>query len=75
VATTTVRLTPDDERLLDDLATAYGGRSNAIREALRQLGAVRARQEALGRFLADWEADAGPVDEATVAAMAERFDV
>ena len=39
MSTTTVRLDEDDEALLDMLAPEYGGRSSAIRQALRNLGA------------------------------------
>jgi predicted transcriptional regulator len=73
MSTTTVRLDDDDERLLDKLAPAYGGRSNAIRHALRQLSSEIDRQRALDEFLSDWQDSAGPVDEEAVEAMAERY--
>lgn len=73
MSTTTVRLTEDDEHILDELARVYGGRSNTIRQALRRLSAEVDRQQALEEFLADWEHDAGPVDEGAVEAMAQRF--
>lgn len=73
MATTTVRLDADDERMLDRLAPAFGGRSNAIRQALRQLSAEVDRQQVLEQFLADWQRSAGPVDEDAVAALAERY--
>jgi predicted transcriptional regulator len=73
VSTTTVRLGPDDEQLLDRLASVLGGRSNAIRQALRQLSADVDRHEALGDFLAAWTHEAGPADEAAVEAMAKRY--
>ena len=73
MSTTTVRLDEDDEEILDKLAPAYGGRSNAIRQALRQLSAHHDRQEALGAFLTAWDEDAGPVDEGAVTAMAQRY--
>lgn len=73
MATTTVRLDADDEHLLDQLASSYGGRSNAIRQALRQLAAEVGRQRTLEGFLADWQEVDGPVDEAAVAAMAQRY--
>lgn len=73
MSTTTVRLDEDDERVLDQLAPAYGGRSNVIRQALRMLHAERDRQEALDGFLAAWQREVGPVDEDAVAAMAERY--
>jgi predicted transcriptional regulator len=73
VSTTTVRLDDDDERLLDQLAAELGGRSTAIREALRHLAADRARRDALGAFLEAWNDEAGPVHEDTIAAMAQRY--
>ncbi|MCU1356904.1 MAG: hypothetical protein JWM89_2322 [Acidimicrobiales bacterium] len=68
-----MRLDDDDEHLLDELAAVYGGRSGAIRTALRSLSAEHDRQRALAEFLAGWEAEAGPVDEVQVAAMAKRL--
>ncbi len=73
VSTTTVRLDPDDEQLLDKLAISFGGRSNAIRMALRGLAENVDRLEALGAFLAEWELAAGPVDETQVDAMTRRY--
>ena len=71
--TTTVRLDDEDEALLDMLAPEYGGRSSAIRQALRNLAADRRRQDALRSFLADWDAEAGPIDDDDTAAMANRY--
>lgn len=73
VSTTTVRLDNDDEQLLDKLAASLGGRSNAIRIALRSLAEDVDRHEALGAFLAEWELDAGPVDETRVEEMSRRY--
>jgi predicted transcriptional regulator len=73
VSTTTVRLDNDDEQLLDKLALSFGGRSNAIRLALRSLADDVDRNEALAAFLADWQNDAGPVNEAEVEAMTRRY--
>ncbi len=73
MSTTTVRLDDDDERLLDQLAAELGGRSTAIREALRHLAADRARRDALGAFLDAWADEAGPIDGDAVAAMAQRY--
>ena len=73
MSTTTVRLDEDDEALLDMLAPEYGGRSSAIRQALRNLGAEQKRKHALRSLVAKWDAEEGPIDEADVAAMAERF--
>ena len=73
MSTTTVRLDDEDEALLDMLAPEYGGRSSAIRQALRNLAADRRRHDALGAFLADWDAHAGPIDDEDIAAMAARY--
>lgn len=75
MATTTVRLDEDDEHILDKLAPAFGGRSNAIRQALRQLSADVDRQQALESFLSDWQSTDGPIDEHAVEAMAQRYDL
>jgi predicted transcriptional regulator len=75
VATTTVRLDEADERLLDALAPSHGGRSGAIRHALRQLAAQEARQTSLEAFLAAWEREAGPVDEDEITELVERYDL
>ena len=71
--TTTVRLDDEDEALLDMLAPEYGGRSSAIRQALRNLAADRKRQIALRSFLAEWDSEQGCIDEEGVAAMADRY--
>ena len=75
MSTTTVRLDADDEALLDLLAPEYGGRSSAIRQALRNLAADRRRHDAFRSFLADWDAQAGPIDDEDIATMAERYDL
>jgi Arc/MetJ-type ribon-helix-helix transcriptional regulator len=68
-----VRLDAEDQALLDMLAPEFGGRSSAIRHALRSLAAVRHRRDALCSFLADWDADEGPVDDQDIATMTDRF--
>lgn len=73
MSTTTVRLDNEDEQLLDKLALSFGGRSNAIRLALRNLGQDFDRNESLGVFLAEWQSDAGEVNEADVDAMTRRY--
>jgi len=73
MSTTTVRLDDEDEALLDMLAPEYGGRSSAIRQALRNLAADRKRQNALRSFLAEWDTEDGPIDEDDIAGMAERY--
>ena len=73
MATTTVRLDPDEEHTLNELAEIHGGRSNALRAGLRLLAAESQRHAALADLLADWEHEAGPVDEGAVAAMSARY--
>lgn len=73
MATTTVRLDPDEEHALDELAKIHGGRSNALRVGLRLLAAENQRHTALADLLVDWETEAGPVDDEAVAAMSDRF--
>ncbi len=73
MSTTTVRLDDEDEAILDMLAPEFGGRSSAIRQALRNLAADRKRQDALRSFLAEWDAEKGPINEDDIAAMADRY--
>jgi predicted transcriptional regulator len=73
VATTTVRLDPDEEHTLDELAEIHGGRSNALRLGLRLLAAENQRRAALVDLLLDWERETGPVNDEAVAAMSDRF--
>jgi Arc/MetJ-type ribon-helix-helix transcriptional regulator len=73
MGTTTVRLDDEDEALLDMLAPEYGGRSSAIRQALRSLAAERKRQLALRSFLDEWDTEHGPAGESDVASMADRY--
>lgn len=75
MATTTVRLDPDEEHTLDELAGVYGGRSNALRQGLRLLAADTRRRSALADLLAEWECKAGPVSEDAVAVMTERYNL
>ena len=73
MSTTTVRLDDEDEALLDMLAPEYGGRSSAIRQALRNLAADRKRQNALRSFLAEWDTEDDPIDEDDITGMAKRY--
>jgi Arc/MetJ-type ribon-helix-helix transcriptional regulator len=73
MSTTTVRLDPDEEQTLDELAELHGGRSNALRQGLRLLAADTHRRSALADLLLDWERESGPVSEEAVAAMTERY--
>lgn len=73
MATTTVRLDPEEEHTLDELAELHGGRSNALRLGLRLLAAETRRHAALANLLTDWELEAGTVDEGAVAAMSSRY--
>lgn len=73
MSTTTVRLDPEEERTLDELAEIHGGRSNALRQGLKLLAESTKRQAALADLLSDWEAEAGTVDDAAVATMVARY--
>ena len=75
MSTTTVRLDDEDNAILDMLASEYGGRSSVIRHALRVLAADRRRQDALRSFLADWDAEDGPVNSQDIDALAQRYDL
>ena len=77
MSTTTVRLDRDDDALLDSLAPEFGGRSSAIRHAIRTLAADRRRHDALLEWLDTWGART-PADvlkklEDEIAAMTERY--
>ena len=73
MSTTTVRLDDEDEQLLDLIAAEHGGRSSAIRIAIRALAADRRRCELLAAFLDEWNAEAGPIADDDVQAMIARF--
>jgi Arc/MetJ-type ribon-helix-helix transcriptional regulator len=73
MATTTVRLSPEEEAALDKLAERFGGRSGAIRHAVRRLAAEQAREDALQHALDEWAAERGAVDEEAVIDAIERF--
>ena len=75
MATITVRLDDNDLRLLDELAREHGGRSAAVREALRLLSGEQQRQRALAAFVDAWNDEAGPVDEAEVERMIALYDL
>ena len=75
MGTLTVRLDAEDEQLLDELASQYGGRSAAIRAAIRQLSGVEQRRKALIEFVEAWDAEVGPADEAEVARMIEYYNL
>ena len=75
MATTTVRLDPDEEHTLDELAEIHGGRSNALRIGLRLLAAESHRHSALTDLLTEWERDAGPVHDDAAAAMTDRYNL
>ena len=64
---------PVEVATLDTLAPEFGGKSGAVRHALRLLAADRQRRDALNAFLEAWNAEAGPLDEDAVAAMAKRY--
>lgn len=73
MATTTVRLDSEEEQTLNELAEIHGGRSNVLREGLRLVASETRRRTALTELLADWEDESGPVSEAAIDAMTERY--
>ena len=73
MATTTVRLDPEEEQTLDELAAIHGGRSNALRAGLELLAMEAHRRIALNDLLSEWEREAGPVHDDVVAAVSERY--
>ncbi|MEM8924637.1 MAG: hypothetical protein AAGD35_14135 [Actinomycetota bacterium] len=73
MATTTVRLSAAEERLLDELAASYGGRSNAIRQALKLLAARAERQRALTDLLEEWAEEPADSADDAVEAFAEHY--
>ncbi|HWJ96771.1 MAG TPA: hypothetical protein VNQ33_01355 [Acidimicrobiales bacterium] len=75
MATITVRLDADDERMLDELAEIHGDRSTVVREAIRQMAASETRREGLGAFLDDWERELGPIDHAQVDEIVRRLQL
>ncbi|MFN0028085.1 MAG: hypothetical protein ACKV2O_13040 [Acidimicrobiales bacterium] len=75
MSTTTVRLDPDEERTLDQLAEIHGGRSNALRQGLKLLAASTRQRAVLSELLDEWDREAGAVDEQSVAVMVERYEL
>ena len=71
--TTTIRLSDEDRRLLDLLVPEYGDQSSVIRHGIRRLAEEQRQRQELRSLLADWEAEAGPVDEEAVAEMQRRY--
>ena len=57
MSTTTVHLDDHDDELLDALAAEFGGRTDAIRHAIRELAERHRRRDALQSFLDDWDRD------------------
>lgn len=75
MATTTFRLTPDDERILDAAAARYGSRSAAIRALLADFDVEEQRRQARAELLADWEAEDGPVTDSEREAMRRHLEL
>jgi predicted transcriptional regulator len=73
MATTTVRLDPEEEQMLDHLALVHGGRSNALRKGLKLLVAETLRSEALAEFVREWEFESNPVTTEEVDAAVARY--
>lgn len=68
-----IRLGADDKQVLDRLALEFGSREEAIRQALRILGADLARREAFKAFMEAWSAEPDLADGDKVAAMAQHY--
>ena len=75
VATTTFRLTPDDERILDAAAARYGSRSAAIRALLADFAVEEQRRQARAELLTDWEAEDGQVTDSEREAMRRHLEL
>ena len=71
--TTTIRLSDEDRRLLDQLVPEYGDQSSVIRHGIRRLAEEQRQRQELRTLLRDWEAESGPVDEEMVAEMTRRY--
>ncbi len=74
-STTTVRLTPEDQAILDKAAKRYGSRSEALRAALRFLDEDRKRREAMKDYLAMVEEEDGPIDPEGVQYMIDYYSL
>ncbi len=68
-ATTTIRLSDQEQTLLAELAEEYGSQSSAIREGIHLLSRQKRQREALRSFLEDWANKTGQPDPDDVAAM------
>ncbi|HEV7721828.1 MAG TPA: hypothetical protein VGO60_11110 [Iamia sp.] len=81
MSSTTVRLDPEDQAILDQAAQQYGSRSAALRAALRLLDEDRrrrevsrdARREARRELLEMVEAEDGPIDPDEVQFMRDLY--
>lgn len=73
MATTTVRLSEEEEQVLTALAEEYGGRSNVLREGLRILGERERQRIALGALLDEWEQEDGSPDPAELERVRRKY--
>lgn len=71
--TTTIRLSDEDRRLLEQLVPEYGDQSSVIRHGIRRLAEEQRQRQELRSLLADWEAESGPADEDQIAEMQRRY--
>lgn len=69
----TVRLSDEDEILLQELADRYGGRSEAIRAAIRALSGRERRRRALAEFNEAMTAEFGAVSDEAIEAARRRY--
>lgn len=64
MTTTQAKVDADEERTLDQLAATRGGKANATR-----------RCAALKELLDEWDREAGPVGDESVAAAVARYEL
>ena len=67
-----VWLPKEERQILERLAPKFGGRQEALREALQRLAADEDRRESFDAFLQAWEEEDGPLSNEEIAAVAKR---
>ncbi|MDE0321621.1 MAG: hypothetical protein OXH86_20620 [Acidimicrobiaceae bacterium] len=72
MAKAAVWLPKEDRQLLERLAPKFGGRQEALREALQRLAADEDRKESFDAFLQAWEEEDGPLSNEETTAVAKR---
>ena len=74
MTTTTVRLDEEEAKMLAELAPHFGGKSGALRHALRRLSEEATNRATLARFVDEWNSTDGTPSDEDVADMIDRFD-